>query len=47
MNIRYPIYEGVYRILTMRQGIRQHGLSNWNTPTMCVTSRTITEGIRT
>lgn len=34
-------------LIMMRQGIRQHGLSNWNTPTVCVTSRTITEGIRT
>lgn len=34
--------------LTMtRQDMKRHGLSNWNTPTVCVTSRTITGVIRT
>ena len=34
--------------LTMtRQDMKRHGLSNWNTPTVCVTSRAITGGIRT
>lgn len=28
MNIRYPIYEGVYRILTLRQGF--HEKYAWN-----------------
>lgn len=47
IDVLYP-YERIHCMLDNDEtGIRQHGLSNWNTPTMCVTSRTITEGIRT
>ena len=41
MNIRYPIYEGVYRILTIKQGNTKSRLSS---AALCATSFFIAYG---
>ena len=45
MNIRYPIYEGVYRILTKKQGKRKRSHSGFRAFNM-ERKKTIRQSVR-